>query len=93
MDELQKEAIQEQKKLEKVEIAIRKKIERLDKELAEERQKLSKLIRDLPSREKLNLPQISKFVRLDKLDREMIQTLIKRIEVHEDGKVAISFAV
>jgi site-specific DNA recombinase len=119
MDELQKEAVQEQKKLEKAETTIRKKIkkleqrkssaedkwldgdwskekyheviERLDKELAEERQKLSKLIRDLPSREKLNLPQISKFIRLDKLDREMVQTLIKRIEIYEGGKVAITY--
>lgn len=66
-------------------------IERLDKELAEERQKLSKLIRELPSREKLNLPQISKFIRLDKLDREMIQVLIKRIDIHEGGKVTISY--
>lgn len=66
-------------------------IERLDKELADERGKLHQLIKEHGSRESLSLKEVSKLVQFDKLDREMLQALVKRIDVHEDGKVTITY--
>lgn len=66
-------------------------IERLDEELRVEWEKLHKLIRENGTRVKLSLTDVEKFLRMDRLDREMVQVLIKRIDVSEVGKVAITY--
>ncbi|MEX2461224.1 MAG: recombinase family protein [Paenibacillaceae bacterium] len=66
-------------------------IERLDKELAHERSKLHQLIKERGSRESMNLKDITKLLPIDRLDRETLQALVKRIEVHDSGKVTITY--
>ncbi len=66
-------------------------IERLDKELACDRNNLHKLIKEHGSQESLSLKEVSKLIQFDKLDREILQTLVKRIDVNEGGKVIITY--
>ncbi|HUC92099.1 MAG TPA: recombinase family protein [Paenibacillus sp.] len=62
-------------------------LERLDKELYETRQRLNKLSRN----PKIKLPDIAKLTSFDKLDRELVLLLVKRIEVHQNGNVTIIY--
>lgn len=65
-------------------------LERLEKELFDTRQRLNKLTwtHENP---KLKLPDIAKLTAFDKLDRELVLLLIKRIEVHKNGNVTIVY--
>jgi site-specific DNA recombinase len=65
-------------------------LERLDKELFDIHQRQNKLART-PESSKLKLPDIAKLTSFDKLDRELVLLLIKRIEVQENGKVTIIY--
>lgn len=65
-------------------------LERLDKELFDIRQRQNKLARTQEN-PKLKLPDIAKLTSFDKLDRELVLLLIKRIEVQENGKVTIIY--
>lgn len=65
-------------------------LERLDKELFETLQRLNKFSRTQEN-PKLKLPDIAKLTTFDKLDRELVLLLIKRIEVHQNGNVTIIY--
>lgn len=39
----------------------------------------------------MSLPDIAKLTKFDRLDRELVLLLVKRIEVQENGKVTIIY--
>jgi DNA invertase Pin-like site-specific DNA recombinase len=65
-------------------------LERVENELHQARQRLGKLEKTRDT-QKLALPDIAKLTKFDRLDRELVLLLVKRIEVQENGKVTIVY--
>jgi site-specific DNA recombinase len=65
-------------------------LERVSGELLEAKQKLSNLLKEQENI-KLTLPDITKLTSFEKLDRELLLMLVKKIEVKESGNVRITY--
>lgn len=65
-------------------------IERYEKDLSEYRQRLSELTKD-QQMNKPKLPDIARLTSFEKLDRELLLLLVKRIDVKENGDVKITY--
>ncbi|MEF3302527.1 recombinase family protein [Paenibacillus sp. GYB003] len=65
-------------------------LDRLSGELTEAKQKLSDLLKSEEDT-KLSLPDISKLASFEKLDRELLLMLVKRIEVKKTGQVKVIY--
>lgn len=65
-------------------------LDRVSGELFEAKQKLSNLLKEHENI-KLTLPDIAKLTSFEKLDRELLLMLVKRIEVKESGNVRITY--
>lgn len=65
-------------------------LERISGELSNAQQKLADLLKEQESH-KSTLPDIAKLTSFDKIDRELLLMLVKRIEVKEDGNIKIMY--
>lgn len=63
---------------------------RYEKELSEYRQRISDLSKD-DEVNKPKFPDIAKLTSFEKLDRELLLMIVKRIEIKEDGDVKIIY--
>jgi site-specific DNA recombinase len=65
-------------------------LERISGELSDAKQKLADLLKEQES-SKPTLPDIAKLTSFDKLERELLLMLVKRIEVKENGNVKVIY--